>query len=123
MDLVDLAVRRFKHGGDLGDFWRLWKSSELIGSHGQVGAWSFVDVVAVNMDEFIVEVAVELVWPSLQVKLSLGHRKGSLVCSALCTIDVPIDAGGVVLLGFPFPQGAIDADVEDCTPMKRTERK
>ena len=48
MDLVDLAVRRFKHGGDLGDFWHLWKPSELIGSHDQVGAWGFVDVVAVN---------------------------------------------------------------------------
>ena len=28
-------------------------------------------------------------------------------------VDVPINAGGAVLLGFPFLQGAVDADVED----------
>ena len=59
-DLVDLAMHRFKHRGDLGDFWRLWKPSELIGRHDQVGAWGFVDVMAINTDEFIVEVALEL---------------------------------------------------------------
>ena len=58
-DLVDLAVRRFKHGGDLGDFWHLWKPGKLIGSHGQVGAWGLVDIVAINTDKFIVEVALE----------------------------------------------------------------
>jgi len=79
--------------------------------------------MAVNMDEFVIEVAVELAWPSLRVKLSLGHRKGSLVCLVLHMIDVPIDMGGVVHLGFPFPWGAIDADVEDCATTKRWERK
>ena len=69
MDLVDLAVRHFKHGGDLGDFWHLWKPTELIGSHGQVGAWGFVDVMAVNTDKFIIDVALELAWPSLRVEL------------------------------------------------------
>ena len=29
----------------------------------------------------------------------------------------------MVLLGFPFPWGAITADVEDCAPMERRERK
>ena len=33
-DLVDLAVRRFKHGGDLGDLWCLRELGELIGDHG-----------------------------------------------------------------------------------------
>jgi len=79
--------------------------------------------MAINMDKFIIEVAVELAWPSLRVKLSLSHCKGSLVCSALRTIDVPINAGGAVLLGFPFPRGAVDVDVEDCAPTKRRERK
>ena len=65
MDLVDLAVRRFKHGGNLGDLWCLQKPSEFIGGHGQVGAWGLVDIVAINPDKFIVEVALELVWPSL----------------------------------------------------------
>ena len=30
-DLVDLAVRRFKYGGDLGDLWCLREPSELVG--------------------------------------------------------------------------------------------
>jgi len=47
----------------------LWKSSDLIGSHGQVGAWGFVDIVAINKDKFIIEVALEWAWPPLQVKL------------------------------------------------------
>ena len=54
-----MAVRRFKHGGDLGDLWCLWEPSELIGGHGQVGAWGLVDIMAVNTDKFIVEVALE----------------------------------------------------------------
>jgi len=33
-------------------------------------------------------------------------------------VDVPIDAGGAILLGFPFPRGAVDADVKDCTSME-----
>ena len=116
-------MRRFKHGGDFGDLRCLWEPGELIGGHGQVGAWGLVDVVAVNMDEFVIEVVVELAWPSLRVKLSLGHRKGSLVCSALRMVDVPVDAGDVVLLGFPFPRGAVVADVKDCASMKGRERR
>ena len=38
MDLVDLAVRRFKHGGDLGDLRCLREPGELVGGHDQVGA-------------------------------------------------------------------------------------
>ena len=60
-----MAVRRFKHGGDLGDLWCLCEPGELVGGHDQVGAWGLVDVLAVNMDKFVVEVAVELAWPSL----------------------------------------------------------
>ena len=58
-DLVHLVVRSFKHCGDLGDLWRLLEPSELISGHDQVGAWGLVDVVAVDMDEFIIEVVVE----------------------------------------------------------------
>ena len=123
VDLVDLAVRRFKHGDDLGDLRCLREPGELIGGHGQVGAWGLVDIVAINMDEFIIEVAVELAWPSLRVKLSFGHRKGSLVCSALRTVDVPIDVGGAFLLGFTVPRGAIDTDTEDCTTTERRVKK
>jgi len=65
VDLIDLAVRRFKHGGDLGDLWCLREPGKLIGGHGQVGPWSLVDVVAVDMDKFIVKVAAKWVRPSL----------------------------------------------------------
>ena len=64
-DLVDLAVHCFKHGSNLGDFWRLLEPSELISGHDQVGTWGLVDVVAINMDKFIIEVALEWAWPSL----------------------------------------------------------
>ena len=50
---------RFKHSGDLGELGRLWEAGELIGGHRQIGAWSLEDVVAVNAEEFFVEVAVE----------------------------------------------------------------
>ena len=79
-DLVDLAVRSFKHCSDLGDLWHFLKLSELISGHGQVGAWGIVDAMDVNMDKFIIEVVLGLACPSLRVKLSLGHRKGSLIC-------------------------------------------
>ena len=76
MDLVDLAVHRFKHGGDLGDLRCLWEPGELIGGHGQVGAWSLVDVMAINMDKIVVEVALEFTWPSLRVKLIIASSLG-----------------------------------------------
>ena len=117
-DLVDLAVRRFKHGGDLGGLRCLREPGELIDSHGQVGAWGLVDIVAINMDKLIVKVVLELLWPSLRVKLSLGHRKGSLVCSALRTVDVPVDASDAVLLGFPFPRGLSTLTLKIAPPRK-----
>ena len=58
-------MHRFKHYDDLGDLRCLWESDELVGSHSQVGTWGLVDVVAVNMDKLVVEVALELAWPSL----------------------------------------------------------
>ena len=60
MDLIDLAMCHFKHCGDL---WCLQKLGELVGSHSQVGAWNLVDVVAINAEILIIEVALE--WPSL----------------------------------------------------------
>ena len=59
MDLIDLTVSRFKHGGDLGELGCLREMSELVGSYCQIGAWSLEDVVAVDPEEFFVEVAVE----------------------------------------------------------------
>ena len=53
-------MHRFEHGDDLGDLRSVREPSELIGGHGQVGAWGLVDVMAVNMNEFIIEVVVEL---------------------------------------------------------------
>ena len=67
--IVDLAVCSFKHCGDLGDLWRLFELSELISGHDQVGALGLVDIVAINTDEFVIEVGVEWVWPPLRVEL------------------------------------------------------
>jgi len=75
------------------------------------------------MEKFIIEVAVELAWPSLRVKLSLSHRKGSLICLALCMVDVLVLTSSTFLLGFIVPRGAIDADVEDSTSTEGRERK
>ena len=65
MDLIDLVVHCFKHGGDLGDLRCLRERGELIGGHGQVGARGLVDVVAINTNKFVVEVALEWAWPPL----------------------------------------------------------
>ena len=62
-------MHSFEHYDDLGDLWHLLEPSELIGSHGQVGAWGLVDIVAVDTDEFIIEVAAKWAWPPLRVKL------------------------------------------------------
>ena len=68
-DLVDLAVCSFKHCGDLGDLWRLLEPNKLISGHDQVGAWGLVDIMAIDTDEFIDEVAAEWAWPPLRVEL------------------------------------------------------
>ena len=38
-------------------------------------------------------------------------------------VDVPIDAGGMVLLSFPVPWGAVNADVEDSISSEGQERR
>ena len=58
-DLVDLAVRRFEHGGDLGDLRSLREPGELVGSYSQVSTWSFVDVVTVDTEKIFIKVAME----------------------------------------------------------------
>ena len=114
-------MRRFKHGSDLGDLGCLREPGELVGRHCQIGALSLVDIVAVNMDKLVVEVALE--WPSLRVKLLLGHRKGNLVCSALHTVDVLVLVAGAFLLGFAILRDAIDADVEDYAATEQRGKK
>ena len=96
-------MRRFKHCSDLGDLRCLQEPGELVGSHGQVGAWGLVDVVAVNANKLVVEVALE--WPSLRVKLLLGRRESNLVCAALRTVDIPVLMGSAFLLGFTILRG------------------
>ena len=63
--------------------------------------------MAVNAEELFVEVAME--WPSLRVELvvtsGLGHRKGALVFTTLCTVDVPIFTSDTFLIGFVVPRG------------------
>ena len=76
VDLINLAVHCFKHGGDLGVLRCLWEPGELVDGHSQVGTWGLVDVVAVHVDKFIIEVALELAWPSLRVKLIVASSLG-----------------------------------------------
>ena len=109
----------FKHGGNLGELGRLREASELIGGHCQIGAWSLEDVVAVDAEEFFVEVAVERERSSLRVKLiipsSLGPRDGCLIFSSLRAVDIPVLPSNTLLLGFAISGRAVDADVEDRT--------
>ena len=65
MNLINLIVCHFKHGGDLGELGRLWEAGELISGHCQIGAWSLEDIVAVKAEKLFIEVAVERDWPSL----------------------------------------------------------
>ena len=64
-NVINLTVCRFKHGGDLGEIGHLWETSELIGGHCQIGAWSLEDVMAINVEKLFIEVVVEQEWPSL----------------------------------------------------------
>ena len=59
MDLIDLTVSHFKHGGNLGELRRLRETSELVGGYCQIGAWSLEDIMAIDVEEFFVEVMVE----------------------------------------------------------------
>ena len=117
MNLIDLTVSRFKHGGDFGELGHLRETSELIGSYYQIGAWSLEDVVAVDAEKFFIEVAVEREWSSLRIEpiilSSLGPRDGCLVFSPLCAVDVLVLPSNALLLGFAIPRRAVDADVED----------
>ena len=127
MNLIDLTVSRFKHGGDLGKLGRLREMSELIGGYCQIGAWSLEDVVAINAEKFFVEVAVERERSSLGIEpiipSSLSPRNGCLVFSPLCVVDVPILPSNALLLGFAIPRRAVDADVEDHATPEGWEEK
>ena len=119
-----MTMCRFKHSGDLGELGRLREACKLVGGHRQIGARSLEDVVAVNAEEFFVEVAME--GPSLRVEpvitSGLGHRKGAFVITVLCAVDVPVFTGGAFLICFAVPRGAVDAVVEDCATPERQER-
>ena len=52
-------MRRFEHGGDLGDLESLREPGELVGSYSQVSTWSFVDVVTVDTEKIFIKVAME----------------------------------------------------------------
>ena len=59
-----------------GDLLCLLEPGELISSHGQVGAWGLVDVVAINIDKFVIEVALEWACPPLRVELFVASSLG-----------------------------------------------
>jgi len=127
MDLIDLAVSRFKHGGDLGELGRLRETSELVGGYCQIGAWSLEYVMAVDAEKFFVKVAVEREQSSLRVKpiipSSLDLCDGCLVLSPLRAVNVLAFPSSALLLSFVVPRRAVDADVEDCITPEGWEEK
>ena len=38
-------------------------------------------------------------------------------------VGISVDTSGAVLVGFPIPWGAVDADIEDYAATERRERK
>ena len=58
-DLINLTVCHFKHSDDLGKLGRLREACKLVGGYCQIGARSLEDVVAINTEEFFIEVAME----------------------------------------------------------------
>ena len=54
-----MTVCRFKHSGDLGELGRLREARKLVGGYRQISARSLENVMAVNVEEFFVEVAME----------------------------------------------------------------
>jgi len=127
VDLIDLTVSHFKHGGDLGELGHLRETSELVGGYCQIGAWSLEDVVAVDVEKFFIEVAVERERSSLRVKpiipSSLGPHDGCLVFSSLHAVDILVLPSNALLLGFAVLGRAIDADVEDRTTSEGWKEK
>ena len=69
MNLIDLTVSRFKHGGDLGELRRLRETSDLVGGYCQIGAWSLEDVMAIDVEKFFIDVMVERERSSLRIEL------------------------------------------------------
>ena len=102
------------------------ETSELVSGYCQIGAWSLEDIVAVNAEEFFIEVAVERERSSLRIELiipsSLGPRDGYLIFSPLRAVDVLVLSSNALLLGFAVPRRDVDADVEDRTPRKGGRR-
>ena len=117
VNLIDLTVSRFKHGGDLGELRCLRETSELVAGYCQIGAWSLEDIVVVNVEKLFIEVAVEWEWPSLGVEpiilSSLGPCNSCLIFLALRAVDAPVHMSDTFLLGFAVPRRAVDTDVED----------
>ena len=111
---------RFKHGGDLGELWRLREVSEFIGGHGQISARSLENVVAVNTEEFFVEVAMK--GPSLLIDLvissGLGHRDGAFVITPLRAVGVLVFTGGAFLVCFTVPGGLSILTLKIAPPRK-----
>ena len=103
------------------------ETSELVGGYCQIGAWSLEDIMAIDVEEFFVEVVVERERSSLRVKpiipSSLGPCDGCLIFSPMCAVDVSVLPSTALLLGFAVSRRVVDADVEDRTTPKGWEEK
>ena len=54
--VVDLNLRYFKQCGDLGNFWRLLESGQLVSRHGEVGTWHLLDIMTINLEKLKIEI-------------------------------------------------------------------
>jgi hypothetical protein len=119
VDFIDLILRCFKHGSDLGKLVHLQEAGELVGGHCQIGAWSLENIMAINAKKLFIEVALE--WPPLRVKLLLGHHEGVLICSALCMVDISVLVSGVFLLDLAVPRGLSTLTLKIAPPREEGE--
>ena len=49
--------------------------------------------------------------------------QGQLRLLGTAQVDIPVDVGDAILLGFPFLWGAVDADVENSASTEGRERR
>ena len=54
---------------------------------------------------------------------SLSKHNGGLICSALRTVGISIDMSYAVLVGFPIPWRAIDANIKNPASSEGRERR
>lgn len=104
----DLNHCCFKHGSGLGELGSLREPAQLIHGHGEVGTQRWLDVVSVDLEKLVSEVAGDTAPSFLVSYATIGSHgsSGSALCRAtsvmVSILVFPTDALGI---GFPVPGG------------------